>query len=196
MEVASNESIADIFKKLCEDFTCVVVNIYQTPEAESEKTIDVDDVAYHEAQEPEGVDVTTKQHIEDYVNNTDMVKDEIKIEDENEDSLLKHKAEEDRVMEEDADVHDNMTAETKIEKSIEFSANERNDTGSDQPLARANQSADKSNDRSSPVNEVQGKGSSLGNEGGYGSSLWRFCDRLQRPQQQDKSNGAEVQSEV
>ncbi|TGO50963.1 hypothetical protein BCON_0172g00200 [Botryotinia convoluta] len=59
VEVASNENITDIFKKLCEDFTCVVVKIDQTPEAESEKAIDVDDIAYHEAQEPEGVDVTT-----------------------------------------------------------------------------------------------------------------------------------------
>ncbi|TGO35202.1 hypothetical protein BHYA_0166g00050 [Botrytis hyacinthi] len=196
MEVASNESIADIFKKLCEDFTCVVVKVYQTPEAESEKAIDVDDIAYHEAQEPEGVDVTTKQHIEDYVNNTDMVKDESKIEVENKDSLLEHKVEEDRVIEEDADVHDDMTAETKIEKSIEFSTNERNDTESNQPLARANRSADNSIDRNSPVNKVQEQGSSLGGESDYGRlSVWLY-DRLRRPQQQGKSNGLDVQSEV
>ncbi|TGO21603.1 hypothetical protein BPAE_0210g00080 [Botrytis paeoniae] len=185
VEAANDESIAGIIKKLCEDFASVVVMIDETPEAESEKAIDVDDIAYHEAQEAEGVDVTTQQHIEGYVNNTDMAKYESRIE-----------VEENRVMDEDIDVHDDMTAETKIEKSIELSTNEPNDTESDQPHTRENQSADRLFERDSTVHKVQEQGSSIGNKGGYSSSFLWFCDRFHRSQQQGKSNDLEVQSEV
>ncbi|KAF7909296.1 uncharacterized protein EAF01_003014 [Botrytis porri] len=187
-EAANNESIADIIKKLCVGFACVEVTIDETPQAEIEKAIDVDDIAYHEAQEAKGEDV----------NDTDMAKEESIIEVKNKDYSLEHKVEDNRIMDENTDVHDDMTAEIKVEKSVEVSINETNDMESDQPLTRENESADELIDWDSTVKKVQEDGSSLGNEGGYitgGSLLW-LRSLVRRLQQQGKSNDPEVQLEV